>query len=190
MRSTVFAIATLAAVAVAVAAVSGSSEPPTVNDRARLLKEFEDRAAIYSQLSRKAAASVPPLPDKATPEQIAAHQKALAKAIQASRAGAFQGEILFDGVVPVFLELLRSDLDGAKGRDAREAIKEDNPRSDHPVPTLPNEPSRTALRVFTLLARASDAQAPAAARAAIALHQAMPQLERPGYDELWELSRR
>ena len=26
------------------------------------------------------------------------------------------------------------------GRDAREAIKEDNPRSDHPVPTLPNEP--------------------------------------------------
>ena len=56
--------------------------------------------------------------------------------------------------------------------------------------SLGNEPSRTALRVFTLLTRASEAQAPAAARAAIALHQAMPALGRPGYDELWELSKR
>lgn len=56
--------------------------------------------------------------------------------------------------------------------------------------SLGNEPSRTALRVFTLLARVSEAQAPAAARAAIALHQAMPALGRPGYDELWEISKR
>jgi hypothetical protein len=138
MRSPLLVLATLAV------AVSVSSEP-AVNDRARLLKEFGDRATIYSQLTRKLAATLPALPEKATPEQIAAHQKALAKAIQANRAGAFQGEILFDGVVPVFLELLRSDLGGAKGRDAREAIKDDNPRSDHPGPTLPNEPKPKAV---------------------------------------------
>ena len=56
--------------------------------------------------------------------------------------------------------------------------------------TLGNEPTRTALRVFTQLAHASDTQAAAAARAAIALHQAMPALDRTGYDELWALSKR
>jgi len=132
MRSLVLFVVTLAA------AVSGSSEP-AANDRARLLKEFEDRAAIYSQLSRKAAATLPPLPDKASPEQIAAHQKALAKAIQAGRAGAFQGEILFDGVVPVFLDVLRTDLAGPKGRDARETIKDGDPRTDK-GPSTPGEP--------------------------------------------------
>jgi hypothetical protein len=128
-----------ASVAMLLAAVSGSAAPAPTNDRARLLKEFSDRAAIYSQLSRKAAATLPPLPEKASPEQIAAHQKALAKAIQAGRAGAFQGEILFDGVVPVFLELLRSDLAGPQGQDARETIKEGNPRTDKP-PAQPGEP--------------------------------------------------
>ena len=135
-----------ASVAMLLAAVSGSAAPAPTNDRARLLKEFNDRAAIYSQLSRKAAATLPPLPEKASPEQIAAHQKALAKAIQAGRAGAFQGEILFDGVVPVFVELLRSDLAGAKGRDARETIKDGDPRTDKP-PTRPGEtkPKEVAL---------------------------------------------
>jgi hypothetical protein len=112
---------------------------PAAQDRARLLKEFGDRAAIYSQLSRKVASTLPGLPDKASPEQIAAHQKALAKAIQASRAGAFQGEILFDGVVPVFLDLLRSDLNGPKGQDARETIKDGNPRTDKPPQPPPGE---------------------------------------------------
>ena len=128
-----------ASVAMLLAAVSGSAAPAPTNDRALLLKEFSERAAIYSQLSRKAAATLPQLPEKASPEQIAAHQKALAKAIQAGRAGAFQGEILFDGVAPVFLELLRTDLAGAKGRDARETIKDGNPRTDKP-PTRPGEP--------------------------------------------------
>ncbi len=137
MRSIVFSVVTLAV------AVAGSSAP--VNDRARLVKEFEDRAAIYSQLSRKAAATLPPLPDKASPEQIAAHQKALAKAIQAGRAGAFQGEILFDGVVPVFLDLLRSDLAGPKGKDARETIKDGDPRTDKGPSTGEPKPKEVQL---------------------------------------------
>ena len=66
MRSLLLFVVTLAA------AVAGSSEP-AVNDRARLLKEFEERAAIYSQLSKKAAATLPALPEKASPEQIASH---------------------------------------------------------------------------------------------------------------------
>ena len=55
---------------------------------------------------------------------------------------------------------------------------------------LGNEPTRTALRVFTLLARASDTNAAAAARAAISLYQAMPALDRAEHDEMWIISRR
>ncbi|NVB85504.1 MAG: serine/threonine protein kinase [Kofleriaceae bacterium] len=52
---------------------------------------------------------------------------------------------------------------------------------------LPNEPSRTALAILVALAEASqDSQA---ARTAVSLYQAMPQLDRPGYDALWALSK-
>jgi tetratricopeptide (TPR) repeat protein len=56
--------------------------------------------------------------------------------------------------------------------------------------SLGNEPTRTALRVFGLLAHASDTQAPTAARAAISLYQAMPALDRAEHDEMWMISRR
>jgi hypothetical protein len=53
---------------------------------------------------------------------------------------------------------------------------------------LPNEPSRTALATWIALARA--AHSPQAARAAISLYQAMPQLGRGAtYDEMWALSK-
>jgi len=116
----------------------GRADPP-VNERARLLQEFSERATKYAELHRKLAATLPPLPDKAEAEQIAAHQKALSKAIRTSRAQARQGEILFPEVVPVFLELLRSDLAGPRARDARETIKEGNPRAEKPT-APPGEP--------------------------------------------------
>jgi len=54
---------------------------------------------------------------------------------------------------------------------------------------LPNEPSRTALALWIALAKAT--QDPQAARAAISLYQAMPQLGRGAtYDSMWALSRR
>jgi hypothetical protein len=76
---------------------------------------------------------------KAEPEQIAAHEKALAKAIQSRRANARQGDIFVPEVVPVLLELIRSDLAGPQGRDARETIKDGNPRVEKPPPQ-PAEP--------------------------------------------------
>ena len=54
--------------------------------------------------------------------------------------------------------------------------------------TLGNEPSRTALRIYIALAHADPAKAAAAARAAIATYQALPQLARPDYAELWRLA--
>jgi len=130
----------LVALAAATLTVAGSAAgAPPVNERARVLKEFADRAARYAELHREAAAGLPSLPEKAEPEQMAAHEKALAKAIRTRRAQARQGEILFPKVVPVFLELLRSDLAGPRARDARETIKEGNPRAEKPT-APPGEP--------------------------------------------------
>jgi hypothetical protein len=55
------------------------------------------------------------------------------------------------------------------------------------VGQLGNEPTRTALRVYVDLARTGNVQA---ARAAIAVYQALPELERGAYDEMWAITRR
>jgi len=120
-------------VAIALLLVAGSewADAP-VNARAQALQVFGERVVTYAELHKKLAATLPPLPEKAEPVQIAAHKTALAKAIRASRSQARQGEILVPEVVPVFLEVLRSDLAGEKGRDARETIKDGNPREEKP----------------------------------------------------------
>jgi hypothetical protein len=52
---------------------------------------------------------------------------------------------------------------------------------------LGNEPTRTALRIYIDLARSGNVQA---ARAAISVYQALPELERGAYDEMWAITRR
>src|SRR5512143_2163766 len=89
-RMTVLSCFRLAAPCVALmlaAAASAPAETP-VNERARLLKEFSDRATEYVELQRKAQSMAPPLPRKSTPEQISAHEKALTGAVRVRRAGA------------------------------------------------------------------------------------------------------
>lgn len=56
------------------------------------------------------------------------------------------------------------------------------------VPDLGEEPTRSALRIYVALARAT--QDPQAARAAVSAYQAMPEARRDAYDEMWDLSRR
>jgi hypothetical protein len=54
------------------------------------------------------------------------------------------------------------------------------------VAQLGNEPTRTALRIYVDLARTGNVQA---ARAAISVYQALPELERGAYDEMWAITR-
>ena len=53
------------------------------------------------------------------------------------------------------------------------------------VGQLGNEPTRTALRVYIRLAETGNVQA---ARAAISVYQALPELERSSYDEMWAIT--
>jgi hypothetical protein len=160
--------------AILVATAPAPAEAP-VNDRARLLKEFSDRAAKYVELQRKARATVPPLPKKAEPERIAAHQKALAQAVRASRSGARQGEIFFPEVVPIFLEVLRSDLAGPDGRPAREAIKDGNPRVEAP----PARPAEAKPKPVALVANARYPEGAPLSTVPPELLAKLPKLEEP-----------
>lgn len=71
--------------------------------------------------------------------------------------------------------LARGDRDGA-ARVLRAA-----------VPDLGDEPTRSALRIYVALARAT--QDPQAARAAVSAYQAMPEARRDAYDEMWDRAR-
>jgi hypothetical protein len=55
------------------------------------------------------------------------------------------------------------------------------------VADLGEEPTRTALRVYIALARTGNVQA---ARAAISVYQALPELARTDYDEMWNMTTR
>jgi hypothetical protein len=127
-----------ASAAVLIATGPGRAET-AVNERARVLHEFGERAKLYVELHRKAASELQPLPEKARPEQIDSRRKALAQKIRESRAGARQGDVLTPDVVPVLLEVLRADLGGARGRAARETVKQGDPRAEPPQ-APPGEP--------------------------------------------------
>ena len=86
-----------------------------------------------------------------------------------------------------------SDADPALAADVGEALLARGERAraatvlGAAVTQLGDEPTRTALRVYIELARAGNVQA---ARAAIAVYQALPELERGAYDEMWAITRR
>jgi hypothetical protein len=90
--------------------------------------EFRANVKTYTQLVDRLDKSLGRLPDRAEPEQIVAHKRALAAAIKQARAGAKPGEIFVASEQPVFLNILKTETKGRDGGPARKAIAEDNPK--------------------------------------------------------------
>ena len=103
-------------------------QPQFVSHDASVMKDFNDRVAKYIDLHKRLAGEIPTLKDKSNPTEIAAHKVALATAIRAARSNAKPGDIFFEGVRPQLLAIIRSEVKGAAGVDARETIKEGNPK--------------------------------------------------------------
>jgi tetratricopeptide (TPR) repeat protein len=74
----------------------------------------------------------------------------------------------------------------AKAVELDRRLDRTEPPHDPDPSKLSDEPTRTALRVYIALARAGNVQA---ARTAISLYQALPELERGAYDEMWAITR-
>ena len=126
----VFAVALVASAArldgMPAAAVLGQ-EPP-VNADAHTMAEFTKRVAEYAALHKKIEATLPKLPDKATPTEIDTNQRAFAAQLAAARAGARQGDLF----TPEMQTLVRKLLTGlfktsAARAQLRASVMDENP---------------------------------------------------------------
>jgi hypothetical protein len=104
--------------------------------------EFRAKVKTYTELVDRLEKSLGRLPDRAEPEQIVAHKRALAAAVKQARAGAKPGEIFVASEQPVFLKILKTETKGKDGAPARQVIADDNPASreqqvEHKTPPVP-----------------------------------------------------
>jgi len=86
-----------------------------------ILKAFTDRVQTYVDLHNKLEATLPPLKDSSNPEQITAHQEALAKMIRNARARAAQGAFFTSDV----RQVLRRNITAALQRPGGSASLDD-----------------------------------------------------------------
>ena len=99
--------------------------------------EFSDRLNNYTSLVDKLEKNLPPLPDKAEPEQITSNKKALADAIREARKGAKPGDVLAPSVQEQLIAIIRTEVRGAEGKAAKKTIAEDNPNKPNQAPQAP-----------------------------------------------------
>jgi hypothetical protein len=133
-----------------VPAAVARSGPPDVNQRAQAMKDFTDRCEEYATLHDKLASDLPKLPKKATPEQIAAHEDALAAAIRSARKDARQGDFFTPEISRVLLELVGSEFREEDATRVREAVRHDNPRPDLKDPKMRERPQPPPKREVVL----------------------------------------
>ena len=106
-------------------------------------KEFRARADQYAKLHRTVESKLPAMPTKATSEQIAAHQRALAEAIRAARSSANRGDV-FGTAEDYFRRAVAAELKGKDNLTARQTIKEENPANKAENSTI-GEPNRPVI---------------------------------------------
>ena len=127
-----------------------SSVPPQAANRdAQTLTDFQTRVKSYLAMRQKLLVGRPTLPDKATPDQVEAYQRALGDLIIAARKGARKGELFGGDMTVLVRRLLGPIFKGPDGAAIRNAILEEpqplvptiNTRypDDVPVSSMPPE---------------------------------------------------
>ena len=127
-----------------------TSTDPAVNPQAPVMADFKARVEKYADLHKQLAKGAAAQKETADPKQINAAQAALAARIQAARVDAKHGEIFTPEIRAEFRRLLKPELKGEDGRDAKAILKDDAPApgsvpfkvnakypEDQPLPTVP-----------------------------------------------------
>ena len=111
------------------AAVPGSASAPTppVNEDAKALAGFLDRVHQYATIHQKLENSLPKLSKDSTPEQIDAHQRALAKLIQEARPDTKPGDIFTPESQAVIKKLIAKIFGGPDGAAIKASVMDENP---------------------------------------------------------------
>ena len=103
------------------------AQPPRVNADALLSVQFQKRIETYLALHKKLEATLPPLPEHPTPQQIDTHATALARLIAQARAGAKQGDLLAQETRAYIRRQIGQALGGPDGPGLRRSLTEENP---------------------------------------------------------------
>ena len=121
------------------APVAGQSQTPDasrtptttngVNDDARIMAEFVKRVEAYDALRSKVERGLPRRGDKASPEEVVGHRKALAEGIRQVRADAKAGDLFTPDAQRVLRAMVMKVFKApAVGTSAKAAVNEENPR--------------------------------------------------------------
>lgn len=94
---------------------------------AKALATMNDRLREYIDLHRRIEATLPGLPDNATPEQIDRNQRQFERKIREARRTAKPGDIFTPEARPVIIRLLAAVFSGSRGRDLKASIMDENP---------------------------------------------------------------
>ena len=89
-----------------------------------VVTEFESRAKAYSKEREKIERTLPSVPKRATPEQVAAHKAAFMKAVQKARKGLKQGSIFSPEIAAYFKKTIATQLDGPERAELRKEVIE------------------------------------------------------------------
>jgi hypothetical protein len=119
--------AVLVTLAVGVDAASqqrGGGKPGAarVNPNAATIKEFLKRVDGYVEVHKKLEATLPALPKQTTPQQIDAHERALARLMQDARKNVKPGDLLFPAMQRLVRTLLRPIFLGKDGLQIKNEI--------------------------------------------------------------------
>jgi hypothetical protein len=95
---------------------------PAVNPDAAVIADFVKRVDGYAALHKKLEGTLPTLPKQTTPQQMDAHERALAKLIQDGRASAKQGDLFTPSMQRLVRRLLAPVFTGRAGAQIKAEI--------------------------------------------------------------------
>jgi hypothetical protein len=104
---------------------AAAGQQPRVNPDAATIADFMKRVNEYVALHKQLERKLPALPDKATPQQMDTHERALAQLVQENRAGAKPRDIFTEPMQRIIRRLLRQVFRGAGGAQVKKEILEE-----------------------------------------------------------------
>jgi len=100
---------------------------PLSDADAAALATMNDKLKSYLELHTKLEATLPKLPDAATPVQIDTNQRQFEKMIRSARATAKQGDLFTPEAQAVIKRLLAAVFAGPEGQQLKASIMDENP---------------------------------------------------------------
>ena len=93
---------------------------------AAAIKDFVDRVNQYVALHKKLEATLPKLPEKATPEQIDQNERALGAMIQSARKTARRGDLFTPAMTVIVRRIMAQVFGGPEGQKLFSSVMEEN----------------------------------------------------------------